>query len=110
VSLNGGFTRRAQCVPCGAYHEPVIGPGWKSPRWGDPAAEHPDYRRESTALSLTRTGATAKGGIVGILRSPDGDFKMTATPEGWAQLERDVAAGHNPVVIEIADNAEEVNS
>jgi hypothetical protein len=46
VSLDTGFTRHAQCVPCGAYHKPVIGPGYKSPRWGDPDAEHPDYRVE----------------------------------------------------------------
>lgn len=44
VSLNGGYTRLAQCVPCGAYHKPVIGPGWRSPRFHDPEAVHPDYR------------------------------------------------------------------
>lgn len=27
VSLDEGWTRRAQCVPCGAYHPGVIGPG-----------------------------------------------------------------------------------
>jgi hypothetical protein len=27
-------------------HPPVIGPGWKSPRYNDPDAEHPDYRHE----------------------------------------------------------------
>jgi hypothetical protein len=32
VSLDGGWTRKAQCVPCGAYHPGSIGPGWKSPR------------------------------------------------------------------------------
>ena len=46
VSLDEGYTRRAQCVPCGAYHKPVIGPGWKSKRFRDPEAEHPDYREE----------------------------------------------------------------
>lgn len=46
VSLDGGFTRRAQCVPCGAVHDPVIGPGWRSPGYGDPEAEHPNYRQE----------------------------------------------------------------
>jgi hypothetical protein len=46
VSLDGGWTRRAQCVPCGAYHEPVIGPGFLSRRYGDPEAVHPDYREE----------------------------------------------------------------
>jgi transcription elongation factor Elf1 len=46
VSLDGGWTRHAQCVPCGAYHEPVIGPGWQSPNYRDPEAEHPDYREE----------------------------------------------------------------
>lgn len=44
VSLNGGYTRHAQCVPCGAYHPVVIGPGWKSPAFRDPDAVHPDYR------------------------------------------------------------------
>lgn len=44
VSLDGGWTRRAQCVPCGAHHKPVIGPGWRSPRFADPDALHPDYR------------------------------------------------------------------
>lgn len=47
VSLNGGWTRLAQCVPCGAYHKVVIGPGWKSPRFHDPDAIHPDYREDS---------------------------------------------------------------
>lgn len=45
VSLDGGYTRRAQCVPCGALHIPVIGPGWKSPAFWDPEAEHPNYRK-----------------------------------------------------------------
>jgi transcription elongation factor Elf1 len=45
VSLNGGYTRQAQCVPCGAYHPGNIGPGWKSPRYNDPDAVHPDYRK-----------------------------------------------------------------
>jgi transcription elongation factor Elf1 len=43
VSLDTGFTRRAQCVPCGAIHKPVIGPGWKSPRYNDPDAADPRY-------------------------------------------------------------------
>jgi hypothetical protein len=65
---------------------------------------------DETPLSLERTGETAKGGVVGILRSPDGDFRMTATPEGWAQLERAVAAGHNPVVLNLANDDElEIN-
>lgn len=50
VSLDGGWTRLAQCVPCGAYHPGTIGPGWKSPRFGDPEAEHPDYRRSARQL------------------------------------------------------------
>jgi transcription elongation factor Elf1 len=29
VSLNGGYTRIAQCVPCGAYGD-YLGPGWKA--------------------------------------------------------------------------------
>jgi len=29
VSLNGGWTRLAQCVPCGAYGD-KLGPGWKA--------------------------------------------------------------------------------
>jgi hypothetical protein len=62
-----------------------------------------------SALSLERTGETANGGIEGVLHSPDGDFKMTATPEGWAELERDVAAGHNPVVLKPAHDWE-INS
>lgn len=44
VSLDGGWTRRAQCVPCGAYHRPTIGPGYKAKTFRDPEAEHPDYR------------------------------------------------------------------
>lgn len=44
VSLDGGYTRRAQCIPCGTYHKPVIGPGWRSARFRDPDAVHPDYR------------------------------------------------------------------
>lgn len=47
VSLDGGYTRRAQCVPCGAHHKPMIGPGWKSARFTDPTAVHPDYRKQS---------------------------------------------------------------
>ncbi len=46
VSLDEGWTRRAQCVPCGALHEPVIGPGWQSPKFRDPEAVHPDYREK----------------------------------------------------------------
>jgi transcription elongation factor Elf1 len=30
VSLDTGWTRRAQCVPCGAIHPGTIGPGWKT--------------------------------------------------------------------------------
>lgn len=30
VSLNEGYTRRAQCVPCGKVHA-RLGPGWRSP-------------------------------------------------------------------------------
>ncbi len=44
VSLDGGWTRKAQCVPCGAYHPGTIGPGSESPRFGDPDAVHPAYR------------------------------------------------------------------
>lgn len=44
VSLDGGWSRRAQCVPCGAYHAPVIGPGWKAKNFRDEDAIHPDYR------------------------------------------------------------------
>lgn len=29
VSLNGGLTRIAQCVPCGAYGD-KLGPGWRN--------------------------------------------------------------------------------
>lgn len=43
VSLDDGYTRRAQCIPCGTYHEPVIGPGWQSARFRDPSALNPDY-------------------------------------------------------------------
>jgi len=46
VSLDGGYTRRAQCIPCGAYHEPVIGPGWRAKNSNDPEAVHPDYRED----------------------------------------------------------------
>lgn len=45
VSLNEGLTRLAQCIPCGAYHDVIIGPGWQSPRFNDPEAVHPDYRK-----------------------------------------------------------------
>jgi hypothetical protein len=30
VSLNGGYTRIPQCVPCGAYHQHTLGPGWRA--------------------------------------------------------------------------------
>jgi hypothetical protein len=30
VSLDEGYTRRRQCVPCGRIHPGVIGPGWKA--------------------------------------------------------------------------------
>jgi DNA-directed RNA polymerase subunit RPC12/RpoP len=30
VSLNGGWTRIPQCVPCGAYHRHTLGPGWRA--------------------------------------------------------------------------------
>lgn len=46
VSLDEGWTRRAQCIPCGAYHAPVIGPGYKAKNWRDPEAEQPDYREK----------------------------------------------------------------
>lgn len=46
VSLDGAWTRRAQCVPCGALHPPVIGPGWQSPSYRDPHTTHPGYRQE----------------------------------------------------------------
>jgi transcription elongation factor Elf1 len=32
ISLDQGYTRRAQCVPCGAIHPGVIGPGWRVSR------------------------------------------------------------------------------
>jgi hypothetical protein len=32
VSLNGGFTRIPQCIPCGAYHDHALGPGWRGRR------------------------------------------------------------------------------
>lgn len=35
VSLDGGWTRRAQCVPCGAHHPGSIGPGWRSLPFAD---------------------------------------------------------------------------
>lgn len=47
VSLDGGYTRKAQCVPCGAYHVVNIGPGWQSPAYNDPEAVHPAYRRQT---------------------------------------------------------------
>lgn len=30
VSLDGGWTRKAQCVPCGHVQPKTIGPGWKA--------------------------------------------------------------------------------
>ncbi len=30
VSLDGGWTRRAQCVPCGHVRPGVIGPDWRA--------------------------------------------------------------------------------
>ena len=30
VSLNEGYTRIPQCVPCGAYHRHTLGPGWRA--------------------------------------------------------------------------------
>ena len=30
VSLNGGHTRRPQCVPCGKIHPGYTGGGWRS--------------------------------------------------------------------------------
>jgi hypothetical protein len=51
VSLDGGWTRRAQCVPCGALHEPVIGPGFLSRKYGDPEAEHPAYRTKQAKVT-----------------------------------------------------------
>ncbi len=30
VSLDQGYTRRAQCVPCGHIHSGILGPGWKA--------------------------------------------------------------------------------
>lgn len=32
VSLDGGWTRRPQCVPCGAIHRAVLGRGTADPR------------------------------------------------------------------------------
>ncbi|HZB28912.1 MAG TPA: hypothetical protein VE465_01980 [Streptosporangiaceae bacterium] len=51
MSLDGGWTRRAQCVPCGALHEPVIGPGFLSRKYGDPEAEHPAYRTKQAKVT-----------------------------------------------------------
>lgn len=48
VSLDGGWTRRAQCVPCGAYHAGSIGPGWRSSNFNDPAAHNPAYREDAS--------------------------------------------------------------
>ena len=31
VSLDEAWTRIPQCVPCGAYHDHYLGPGWKNP-------------------------------------------------------------------------------
>ena len=46
VSLDEGWTRRAQCIPCGAYHAVgVIGPGYKARNSQDKEAVHPDYRK-----------------------------------------------------------------
>lgn len=30
VSFDGGWTRRAQCVPCGKVHADPLGPGWRA--------------------------------------------------------------------------------
>lgn len=51
VSFDEGWSRRAQCVLCGALHQGgiCIGPGWRSPRFNDPQAVHPAYRRGSPA-------------------------------------------------------------
>lgn len=51
VSLDEGWTRRAQCVACGALHGPVIGPGWRSPRRADPDAVHPRYREQEADMA-----------------------------------------------------------
>lgn len=46
VSLDEGWTRRAQCIPCGAYHPVgVIGPGYRARNFQDEEAVHPDYRK-----------------------------------------------------------------
>jgi transcription elongation factor Elf1 len=38
VSVDGGWTRRAQCVPCGAVHA-KLGPGWRNIRRSDDTKE-----------------------------------------------------------------------
>lgn len=53
VSLNGGYTRIPQCVPCGAYHKAVLGPGWRSARYNDSTAMNPDYYPDASQDSQT---------------------------------------------------------
>jgi hypothetical protein len=65
---------------------------------------------EAGALSLTRTGEE-NGRIVGILTTPDGGFRLTATPAAWAESEADVAAGRNPMLLDtlLTSPREEIN-
>lgn len=62
------------------------------------------------ALTLEQTGVEGNL-IVGILTSPDGTWQIKASPSAWADLQRDVAAGRNPVVLKPADpdNEQEID-
>lgn len=79
VSLDEGWSRRAQCVPCGAYHAPMIGYGYKSAHYGDPEHDHPAYRKSKTddgvaapgeAAPALATAAQPSGPVVTPIRQP----------------------------------------
>lgn len=64
---------------------------------------------EVPSLALTCIGEE-DGRIIGVLVSPHGDFKIDASPDGWAEIERAVADGRNPVVLTAATNEQEIHS
>ncbi|RKR92812.1 hypothetical protein BDK92_7294 [Micromonospora pisi] len=51
VSLDGGWTCKAQCVPCGAYHPGAIGLGWRSLQGTGPEFGTVDASQEAPADS-----------------------------------------------------------
>lgn len=66
VSLDEGWTRLAQCVPCGAYHPDKLGPGWKA----ELAARGKALQEERAARQAAEAAAARITGVLGLELTP----------------------------------------